>query len=230
MKHLLLFDIDGTLVSGGPAKEAFHEALVDAYGTAGDIEVHDFSGKTDPQIARELLVGSGLSHDEVDAGLPRLFSRYLEELEARLPHDPVRILPGVEPLIAELRKLVADARVALGLVTGNVAGGADLKLGSAGLREPFEVGGFGSDAEERNELPGVALARARERWSTDFDPDRVWIVGDTPRDVACGRAHGLRTLAVATGNFDAATLGRSGAEVVMDDFSRPERVLEILEL
>lgn len=227
MTSLLLFDIDGTLVSGGPAKEAFHHAMVDAFGTAGDIEVHDFSGKTDPQIARELLVGSGLDHGEVDAGLPRLFARYLEELEARLPERPVQVLPGVVPLLGRLEELVAESRIALGLVTGNVAGGADLKLGSAGLREPFEVGAFGSDSEERNELPGVALARAREYWSTDFDPAHVWIVGDTPRDVACGRAHGLRTLAVATGNFEAPALRRSGADVVVDDLSEPDRVLEI---
>jgi phosphoglycolate phosphatase-like HAD superfamily hydrolase len=230
MNHLLLFDIDGTLVSGGPAKAAFHTALVHAFGTAGDIEVHDFSGKTDPQIARELLVGSGLSDEEVDAGLPRLFARYLEEMEARLPSAPMRVLPGVQHLVSELLRLSEQARVGLGLVTGNVAGGADLKLGSTGLRAPFEVGGFGSDSEERNDLPGVALARARERWSVDFAPDRVWVVGDTPRDVACGHAHGLRTLAVATGSFDADTLERAGADAVLDDFSHPDRVLEILEL
>ena len=92
MKRLVLFDIDGTLVSGGPAKEAFGIALIDAFGTTGPIEVHDFSGKTDPQIARELLTESGLADEEVEAGLDRLWDRYLEELEARLQERPMRVL------------------------------------------------------------------------------------------------------------------------------------------
>jgi phosphoglycolate phosphatase-like HAD superfamily hydrolase len=219
MSTLLLFDIDGTLLSGGPAKQAFHIALVDAFGTAGDIEVHDFSGKTDPQIARELLTGAGLSDAEVDARLERLFARYLRELEARLPDEPVRVLPGVVSLLETLEAAQGRGETALGLVTGNVVGGARLKLASAGFRQEFSVGGFGSDSEERNDLPGIALERARLHWSRDFDPEQTWIIGDTPRDVACAQAHGLRTLAVATGNFTAAQLGAAGADLVVEDFS-----------
>src|SRR5210317_792255 len=117
MRHLVLFDIDGTLVSGGPAKDAFHIALLEAFGTAGDIDGTDFSGKTDPQIARELLTGAGLGVAEVDHGLPALFGTYLRELEARLPADPVRVLPGVRSLLTGLGHL---GDVALGLVTGNI--------------------------------------------------------------------------------------------------------------
>lgn len=225
MRHLVLFDIDGTLLAGGPAKEAFHRALVETFGTAGDIEGHDFSGKTDPQIARELLEDAGLSSAAVDAGLPALFETYLRELEARLPHDPVRVLPGVPRL---LEALLAAGDVALGLVTGNIAGGADLKLGSARLRERFRVGSFGSDSEVRDDLPPVAMRRARVEWAVEFASDRVWIVGDTPRDVACARAHGLRTLAVATGRFDVEALRGSGAERVVDDLDDTGAILELL--
>ena len=147
MTRLLLFDIDGTLVSGGPAKEAFQLAMVEVFGTAGDIEVHEFAGKTDPQIARELLRGAGLDDPRIDRGLPALWDRYLAELEARLPALPMTVLPGVRALVDALEALQAE--VALGLVTGNIAGGARLKLGSAGLDAPFPLGGFGSDAEER---------------------------------------------------------------------------------
>ena len=135
MRRLLLFDIDGTLVEGGPAMDAFHLALKTAYGTAGDIEVHDFSGKTDPQIARELLTGAGLSHDEVSRGLPVLWRTYLTELEARLPDRPVGVLPGVAALLDALSRLTD---VALGLVTGTIVGGARLKLASAGLADRFD--------------------------------------------------------------------------------------------
>ncbi len=225
MNHLVLFDIDGTLVSGGPAKHAFHVAMIEAYGTAGDIELHEFSGKTDPQIARELLRGAGVDDRSIDQDLPRLWGAYLRELEARLPALPMDVLPGARALVDHLASL---EEVALGLVTGNIADGARLKLGSAGFHDRFTLGGYGSDAEERDELPAIALERARERWRIDFEPDRVVVVGDTPRDVQCGRAHGLRTVAVATGSFSAGALQESGPDAVLDDFQDLRRVLEAL--
>src|SRR5204862_4879706 len=121
---------------------AFEVALRAAYGTAGAIDTHDFSGKTDPQIARELMTGAGLDRARVHAGLPVLFERYLAELEARLPAAPMRVLPGVRELLDALDR---SGDAVLGLVTGNVIGGARLKLGSVGLFDRFRVGGFGSD-------------------------------------------------------------------------------------
>lgn len=225
MRRLLLFDIDGTLVSGGPAKDAFHTALLEAFGTAGPIEVHDFAGKTDPQIARELLDRAGLTREEIDAGLPRLWERYLAELAARLPDRPMTVLPGVVELMAAL----LEARdVALGLVTGNIVGGAELKLGSAGLYQHFRTGAFGSDSEERNQLPGVALRRAVETWGVAFDPDHVLVIGDTPRDVECGLHHGVVTVGVATGRYDAQALRDAGAHHVVDDFTGTGELRELL--
>lgn len=225
MDRLILFDIDGTLVSGGPAKDAFHTAMTDAFGTAGDIGTHDFSGKTDPQIARELLVGAGFTHRQVDEGFPLLWRRYLEELDRRLPERPMEVLAGVEALLDALE---AAGDVALGLVTGNIVEGARLKLGSAGLEHRFAVGGFGSDSEERNELPAIAIERARDHFGTGFAPDRVVIVGDTPRDVACGRHGGCRTVAVATGRFALAELRDVGPDHLFPDLSETDRVLEAL--
>lgn len=225
VRRLLLFDIDGTLVSGGPAKEAFHEALVEAYGTPGDIEVHDFAGKTDPQIARELLTGAGLDAPTIEAGFVTLWAGYLGGLERRLVERPMATLPGVMELVD---RLAAHADVALGLVTGNIADGAHLKLRSVGLHERFALGGYGSDSEERDHLPRVALERARGRFGVDFPPDEVIVVGDTPRDVACGRAHRLRTVAVATGRFRADELHAAGADLVLPDFADTDRVVEVL--
>jgi phosphoglycolate phosphatase len=222
--RLILFDIDGTLLSGGPAKEAFRSALVEVFGTPGPIQKWDFSGKTDPQIARELLQEESRSNAEIDQGFPLLWTGYLRRLEALLPAQPTEPLPGVPALLDALTR---EAGVALGLVTGNLERGAELKLASAGLG-PFPLGGFGSDHEERNHLPAVALDRAQAHWGRRFHPDEVVVVGDTPRDVACGQAHRLRTLAVATGRFPASVLRDAGADVTLDDFSDPEAVCRIL--
>jgi phosphoglycolate phosphatase len=225
VRALILFDIDGTLVRGGPAKQAFHQALVHAYGTAGDIEVHDFAGKTDPQIARELLTGAGLAEREVDEGLPRLWGRYLEELETRLRHTPMQILPGVSDLLDALDR---EGDVAMGLLTGNIAGGARLKLGSVGIAARFAVGSYGSDHEERDCLPAIAIERAVRHFGVSFGRDRVVVVGDTPRDVRCGLHEGVRTVAVATGRFGAAELQDTGAHAVFADLTLTGEVVSHL--
>jgi phosphoglycolate phosphatase len=227
MKQLLLFDIDGTLVRGGPAKEAFERALVETYGTTGPIESWDFSGKTDPQIARELLSAAGRTRDEIDAGLPRLWTAYLAGLELGLARRPMDLLPGVTLLLDALAELETAGEVALGLVTGNLARGAELKLASAGLRSTYPVGAFGSDHELRDELPRIALERARQAWGRSFEREQVVIIGDTPRDVQCGRAHGTRTVGVATGRFTRLELEACGADVVLDDFTETEQVLRL---
>jgi phosphoglycolate phosphatase-like HAD superfamily hydrolase len=156
MRRLILFDIDGTLVRGGPAKTAFVEAMADTYGTQGDPERVSFAGKTDPQIAREILSAAGVERAAIDEGLPALWEGYLARLERALESHPVTVLPGVRELLAGLGALEG---VALGLVTGNIAGGAKLKLGSAGLWDHFGIGSYGSDHEERDELPVIALPR-----------------------------------------------------------------------
>ena len=225
MKRLLLFDIDGTLVLGGPAKGAFHTALVETFGTAGDIEVHNFAGKTDPQIARELLSGAGLSDGEIDSGFPKLWDRYLHHLGERLVGHPMDVLPGVGPL---LERLAAEADVALGLLTGNIVRGAELKLRSVGLYDHFRMGSYGSDSEIRNDLAPIALRRAAETWNVSFRPEETWVVGDTPADILCGQAGGTRTLGVATGRYSADELASVGADAVLGDMGDTEGTVALL--
>ena len=225
MRRLLLFDIDGTLVLGGPAKGAFHTALVETFGTAGDIEVHDFAGKTDPQIARELLRGAGVPDRDIDAGFPGLWDRYLRHLAERLETHPMRALPGVARLLEELSAL---GDVALGLLTGNIMGGAELKLRSVGLHGHFRTGSYGSDSELRNDLAPIALRRARETWNVEFAPEDTWVVGDTPADIHCGLVGGLRTLGVATGRYDAGALSSAGADLVLEDLTDTGRAVALL--
>ena len=222
VRCLVLFDIDGTLVSGGPAKGAFHEALVETFGTAGPIDGHSFAGKTDPQIARELLTGAGFAKEAIDEGFTALWPRYLARLEARLPLHPMEILPGVHELLDGLARL---HDVGIGLLTGNIEGGARLKLSSARLWGRFSIGSYGSDHEQRDELPAIAFVRARDHWGGAVDPRNTVVVGDTPRDVACGQKGGARTLAVATGRYGAADLQSAGADHVLEDLSATEEVL-----
>ena len=226
LKRLILFDIDGTLVWGGPAKEAFTMALVEAFGTSGSVNLVSFAGKTDPQIAREVLRNGGLDDARIDAGLPTLWKLYARELERRLPANPVTALPGARRLLAALEE---SGEAALGLVTGNIREGARLKLGSAGLAaEAFPAGGFGCDHECRNYLPGIAVGRAEQAWGVRFPPESVVVVGDTPLDVECGRHHGARTFAVATGHFSADDLRATGADHVAADLTRTRAVVDVL--
>ena len=225
MRRLVLFDIDGTIVSGGPAREAFLLALVEVFGTAGPIDRWEFSGKTDPQIARELLTEAGIGRRRIGRMLPALWDRYLEELEARLPASPTRALPGAADLLA---RLGGEPDAAIALLTGNLAGGARLKLDAAGLGHWFPVGAFGSDHEVRNELPAIAVRRAETHWGTRFAPGEVVVVGDTPRDVACGRAHGARTVAVATGHFGVEALEGTGADAVLEGLGETGRALRAI--
>lgn len=225
MRTLILFDIDGTLLTGGPAKGAFRDALLEIYGTTGPIDDWEFSGKTDPQIARELLVQAGLDDKAIDEGLPALWEVYLGELEERIKTDPTRSLPGVHRLLDELDR-TADA--AMGLLTGNVSRGAQLKLGAVGLAQRFTVGAFGSDHEVRNELPAIAVERAARAWNVAFEPDHVVVVGDTARDVECGRYWGARTMGVATGRFGPEVLTEAGADVVLEDLNDTDQVLDLL--
>ena len=222
---LLLFDIDGTLTWGGPAKEAFQIGLEEVFGTAGPIEDHEFSGKTDPQIARELMERAGFPRQEIEEGMDALWDAYLTELEQRIADQPVTVLPGVGDLLDALQSSID---VYLALVTGNVERGARLKLGSVGLADFFPVGGFGSDHEARDRLPPLALERASTHWGRSFGGADAVVIGDTPRDVACGKAVGAVTVAVATGRFSSAELRACGPDTVLEDLSDTAAVLRSL--
>jgi phosphoglycolate phosphatase len=218
VRRLVLFDVDGTLVdAGGAGRAALRRAMVHVFGEAGPIDSYDFHGRTDPSIVRGLLRALGRDDPWIDARLAEVWPPYLESLDEELAarDGRARTYPGVQELLG---RLGGATGVTLGLVTGNLEQGALRKLAAAGVRTSFSVGGFGSDSEHRDDLPPVALSRAAER-GLSFDPEEVWVVGDTPEDIRCGRASGLRTLAVATGRHPADVLREHGADVVLADFS-----------
>jgi phosphoglycolate phosphatase len=229
MKRLVLFDIDGTLLAtDGAPRRAFHRAMLEVYRTTGPIATHAFDGKTDPQIARELLTHAGLPDAAVDRGLAALWTAYLRELSAEFaqPGSRTTVLPGIMPLLRELESRADD--VLLGLLTGNIREGARLKLASAGITNTFRIGAYGSDCERRADLPPVAVQRAREAVGVEFARTDIVIIGDTPSDVTCGSALGVRALGVATGRFSEEELSDAGAAAVFADLSRTEDVLKAI--
>ena len=229
MDVLTLFDIDGTLVdSAGAGRDAIELALLEVYGTAGPINELSFAGLTDPFIVRTLMRHAGLSDDEIDAQLPALWASYERRLEAILVDRAARarVHPGVLDLLAALEGLGA----AIGLVTGNIARGARHKLAACGIHDRFPFGSFGSDAEDRDELPAIAIRRARRTMGRAYAADRTWIIGDTPRDIGCARAAGVRVLAVATGSFTRRQLEDAGADVALDSLGDTGRVLDVLSV
>jgi phosphoglycolate phosphatase len=229
MKRLVLFDIDGTLLTtDGAPRRAFHRAMLEVYRAVGPIATHAFDGKTDPQIARELLTHAGLPPAAVDRGFAALWSAYLRELSAEFarPGSRTTVLPGVLQLLQQLEARAGD--VVLGLLTGNIEEGARLKLASAGIRNTFGIGAYGSDCEQRDGLPTVAVARARAAVGVEFVGSEIVIIGDTPSDVTCGSALGARAIGVATGRFHQDELHDAGAAAVFADLSRTDDVLEAI--
>jgi phosphoglycolate phosphatase-like HAD superfamily hydrolase len=202
--------------------------MMQVYGTAGPIATHRFDGKTDPQIARELLRLADMSDAEIDRGLPALWREYIRELdhELRQPGHDTLVYPGVRELLTELGARAREACV--GLLTGNIEEGAALKLRTADLAGHFRFGAFGSDCERRDGLPPIAVERALSLTGVTFRGADVVVIGDTPADVTCGQALGVRTVAVATGRHDAAALTRAGADVAFDDFVDTQAVLSAL--
>ncbi len=228
MKRLILFDIDGTLLStNGAARRAFERALLEVYGTAGPIDSHRFDGKTDPQIARELLNAAGFADAHIDRHLARLFERYLDGMRAEIaqPGYSTLVYPGVRDV---LEALIARDDVVVGLLTGNIVAGADVKLRSARLHSYFTFGAFGSDAEERAALPAIAVQRAQEHTGAEFRGKDVVIIGDTPSDVSCGQALGVFAMGVCTGRHSRDQLLAEGADIVLEDLADTARVLDIL--
>jgi phosphoglycolate phosphatase-like HAD superfamily hydrolase len=222
--RLVLFDIDGTLLSAsGAGRRALHRALLDVYGTAGPIDAYDFHGKTDPGIIRDLLAAAGLPPAAVAAGEPDFYARYLEHLEREIGDGrAVRLYPGVAPLV---EALAASERCLVGLLTGNIEGGARLKLRSTGLWPRFRVGAFGSDDADRTRLPAVAARRAEALLGRGFRGADLVIVGDTPLDVGCGRAFGAVCVAVATGRHTVAELTACSPDHVFADLGDTGRIL-----
>lgn len=222
---LVLWDIDGTLVQAGElGAVVFEDALEAIYGARPSGRVR-MSGKTDPQIVDEYL--EMMDWDLAGAG------QVLVELAARLAASESQLraegaaLPGARELLSRLAR--TDGVVS-SILTGNIAPNARVKLGAFELDNlvDFAVGAYGSDNRDRTALVPVALARLAARDGVVLDPAQVWVVGDTPRDLACAQAAGARCLLVATGRFDFSELEGLGADAVVSGLTDTEMVFTLL--
>jgi len=226
--RLLLFDIDGTLVdTQGAGRAALERAMLEVYEETGPIDEFDFHGRTDPSIVRELLRIAGKTDPWIAARFPTLWKAYLkfldEELAARAGN--VTLFEGVLELLDRLRE---DARFAVGLVTGNLEGGATRKLRAAKIDDRFTFGAYGSDSERRADLPPLAVERASRLLGRRYRTADAIVIGDTPEDIGCARASGARVLAVATGRHGPAELRHYRPDAVLETLADTDEILRIL--
>lgn len=225
MQHLVLFDIDGTILhSGGAGRDAMEHALATTFGTPADPSMR-YDGKTDKQIVRESMRGAGVSDKDIDSRMADVMALYVAALPSRLadPERCVGMYPGVATLIDAVHRRSDSV---LGLLTGNVEPGARLKLAAVGLDfDQFRVNAFGSDHEVRGELPAIAHRRMQEVFGVALRGRDVVVIGDTPSDIDCGRSLGARAIAVATGWYSVEDLRAYNPYAVFADLSDTEAVL-----
>jgi phosphoglycolate phosphatase len=221
---ILLFDVDGTLLSAaGAGRRALERAFEAHCGTATPLRDVRFNGMTDPGIVR---VGLELLGRSVEPALvAAILDDYVPLLADELTRaDGFQVFPGVTGL---LDALASDDRVAVGLGTGNLRAGARLKLEHGGLESYFAFGGFGCDHEQRAELLRIGAARGASLLGCAADGCRVVVIGDTPHDVAAARAIGAASIGVGTGGCERDRMRAAGATWAFDDLGAPD-VLDVI--
>lgn len=223
MIRLVLFDIDGTLVrTGGAGVKAFAKVFATEFNATDHFERLKFAGRTDVSLVREFFTYHNIPPTREN--FERFFSRYVFWLDHILAHSKTEACPGVWEFIYDLKE-VPD-RPLLGLLTGNIQLGAEIKLRHFQLWDVFETGGFADDHEERDCIAAAAFERGKRLLGSSLRPDEVLVIGDTPLDIRCGRAIGAKVLAVATGGATLEELIRHKPDLAVPDL----RSLSALEV
>jgi len=223
-RRLLLFDIDGTLIhSGGAGIQALKSAFKERFGIDDDLDDIEVAGMTDSGIVVSILNKHGIP--ATNENISAFLDSYVHFLSLELPRRKGKLLPGVLELLHQLK---SRPHLVLALLTGNVSRGAQLKLEHYGVWHFFEFGAFADDHQDRNRLGSFARARAKEKHGREFSASEIDVIGDTPRDIACGRALGARTVAVATGTWSRDRLAEHNPDFLIDDLSNVEKVIDTL--
>ncbi len=223
-KKLLLWDIDGTLLwGGGGGERALAGAMYETFGVTADLGEIDYAGRTDRMIGDMLMEHYGV--EKTEDNKHAFIESYLEHLTREISLGEPFTHPGVLEI---LERAARDERLLQGLLTGNMARGARIKLSHFDLWHFFEFGAFADDSARRNELGPHALERAIERAGHHFPPDHVFVIGDTPHDIECGKIIGARTIAVATGTSTVDELRAHRPDAVFKDFSDPEAFFAVV--
>src|SRR5438876_6670026 len=222
--RLLLIDIDGTLVhSGGAGVHALKLTLAKRFGITDDLHDIEIAGMTDSGIVVSILNKHKIP--ATNENISGFLDSYVHFLSLELPRREGKLLPGVLELLEELK---SRPHLVLALLTGNVSRGAQLKLEHYGVWHFFEFGAFADDHQDRNQLGRFARARAKEKHGREFAASEIDVIGDTPRDIACGKALGARTVAVATGRWSRHELAKYHPDFLIDDLSDVETIIDTL--
>jgi phosphoglycolate phosphatase len=217
MVKLVLFDIDGTLVHTGHAgTQAFAKTFATEFRLHHGAEKMKFAGRTDVSLVREFFRIHELP--ETPEHFAQFFERYVFWLDQILARSHTQICPGVWELIRGLRALPTSP--VLGLLTGNIRLGAEIKLRHFGLWDVFQFGGFADDHEERDHIAAAALERGRRILGKNLQPQEIVVIGDTSFDVRCGKFIGAKTLAVATGGAKLDELKHLSPDWAVADLTR----------
>lgn len=223
---VLLFDIDGTLVTtGGAGRRAIQRAFAEECGRDEGTLHFRLDGMTDRAIVRQALQSAGLQATE--ERIDHVLTRYIELLTdevAKAHPEQYRLHPGMQAAIHH----AAEAGCAVGLGTGNIRPGAKIKLERVGIYERFPFGGFGCDHESRPELIRIGAERGAQHLGIPLPECRVVVIGDTPKDVAAAHAIGAECIGVGTGSFTPAELREAGAEWAFPDLSSAEALDALL--
>jgi phosphoglycolate phosphatase len=217
MIRLVLFDIDGTLIhSSGAGEKAFARVFAGLFGIHDGTEKLKFAGRTDTAIVREFFIHNAIPPSP--ANFEQFFEAYVFMLEQKLRELPGGVHRGVWPWLHDLRGIPEPP--AIGLLTGNIRLGAEIKLRRFGLWEQFETGAFADDSSERNEIAAIAKARGERILRRTLRGDEVLVIGDTPLDIACARCIGAKVLAVGTGMYRVQDLRPLDPDWVVDDLDQ----------
>jgi len=227
-KKLLLFDIDGTLIrAGGAGSRALDRVFKEFFGIEKSCQSVRMDGRTDRAIVRDLINFFKVRpEDPIEKTIDDILHHYLNNLENEiLDKNLYIILPGIENILGLLKN---RSDIVLGLATGNLRRGAEIKLNRGNLFHFFTCGGFGCDSEIRSELVGFAIQRGKELAKFDFSQEQIFVIGDTEFDIEAGRKAGAKTVAVATGAHPIDTLAKYKPDFLFSDFSDANSFLKIL--
>ena len=223
---LLLWDIDGTLLSAhGAGPQAFDRATEDHFGYEIPITSIDWPGATDYAIAYAFLEKAGREVTREEA--QTLIDCYLSYLPEMLDKTNAQAIEGTQELLEHFQ---GHDAVHQGLLTGNVRRGADIKLGYIGVDHYFRFGAFADHSDHRNDLSRYALELAREHLHAEWSPEQIYVIGDTPKDIECGKVIGAHTVAVATGHHSADQLRAHEPSVLFKSFADPSVLVDYLDL
>lgn len=225
MAPLLLFDIDQTLIRTHHAgRTSIGAAFADVFGVENAVDGMQIDGRTDHAIFAELVSTHHVRPSDPDSAIRDLAEAYLRELPPALEHRDATVLPGVTELLDALKA----SHPAVGLATGNMRRGAELKLRHFGLWERFGAGGFGDTTAVRAEVVAAGIEALAALLGIPADPAATIVIGDTPLDVEAARLAGAPTLGVATGRFSEAELLAAGASWAVADLTDTDRIVKIL--